>query len=116
MEAQKCKLCGARHHRYEPHVFREAENEPELDRVQLPRSCDSGARQANELPPKNASGYVAGDGDDAGHADMERPILDVSKIVAHAEALKTEFTTAELRQAYNAFMRTYMRKRRAGKP
>jgi hypothetical protein len=21
MEAQKCKLCGARHHRYEPHVF-----------------------------------------------------------------------------------------------
>jgi hypothetical protein len=90
MEAQKCKLCGARHHRYEPHQFPKDSADALDDPVQRSGPRHREARQADELPAPNDGG----DATSPGHGGRTDEL----------EAVKFD---------RNAYQREYMRHRRA---
>jgi hypothetical protein len=83
MEAQLCKICGVRHHRYEPHQF---PDEPAISpEAAIAMPGRAGPAICPEPPPGSARSAPADTATDAPRAKFDR----------------------------NAYQRAYMRKRRA---
>lgn len=103
MDVQKCKICGERHHRYEPHRFPAA---PEVPRSNA-RSPNRGTRGKSTRQSTD---------DPAALSSLPGGVPDTPDTAPSFTDLARSLTDDELRPFYNEWMRRKMLAKRARKP
>ena len=107
MEVQKCKICGHRHHRYEPHQLA-----PEAPRSNA-QPPNPGIQDKVPANVQARSSHLAPDESEPRERIPRPSKPDTEPSTPLLVTLVTELTDAQLRPYYNEWMRRKMKRVRA---